>query len=134
MTSRGGLAHGVVGDRVVAEADVFGDGAGEEERVLQDDGEVAGGARSRSCSRRSTPSTRIWPAVHVVEAHHQAGEGGFAGAGVADDGDGLAGLDGEGDVFENPLDVGDGGELGGGRRIGDAVDAACLFWRRVSDR
>ena len=45
-------------------------------------------------------------ALHVVEAHHQAGDGGFAGAGVADDGGGLAGLDGEGDVVQNPLDVG----------------------------
>ena len=110
MTSRAACAHGVFGDGFVAEADVFGDGAGEEEGVLQDDGEVAaeGGeivfaevdAVEADCSGGD-----------VVEAHHQAGEGGFAGAGVADDGDGLAGFDGEGDVFENPLDVGEGGEF-----------------------
>ena len=37
----GGLAQGGIGDRFVAEADVFGDGSGEEERILQNDGEVA---------------------------------------------------------------------------------------------
>ena len=47
----------------------------------------------------------------LVEAHHKAGERGFARAGVADNGDRLAGLDGEGDVFENPLDAVEGGEL-----------------------
>ena len=62
LTSRGGLAQVLVGDFFVAEADVFGEGAGEEEGVLEDDGEVAAEA-ARSCWRRSTPSTRIWPAV-----------------------------------------------------------------------
>ena len=37
-------------------------------------------------------------ALDVVEAHHQAGDGGLAGAGVADDGGGLVGLDGEADA------------------------------------
>ena len=37
--------------------------------------------------------------LHVVEAQQQGDDRGFACAGVADDGDGLAGLDGEGDVF-----------------------------------
>ena len=36
-----GAAHGLVGDLLVAEANVFADGAGEEEWILQDDGEVA---------------------------------------------------------------------------------------------
>ena len=40
-------------------------------------------------------------------------EGGFAGAGVADDGHRLAGFDGEGNVFENPFNAGDGGQFGG---------------------
>jgi hypothetical protein len=50
---------------------------------------------------------------HVVEAHHQAGERGFARAGVAHDGYGLAGLDGEGDIFENPFDAGMAASFGG---------------------
>ena len=45
-------------------------------------------------------------ALDVVEAHHEGGDGGFAGAGVADDGGGFVGLDGEGDVAEDPLDGG----------------------------
>src|SRR5580692_53673 len=36
-----GAGHIGVGDRVVAEADVFADGAGKEKRILKDDGEVA---------------------------------------------------------------------------------------------
>ena len=42
-------------------------------------------------------------ALHIVEAHHERDDGGFAGAGVADDGSGLVWLDGEGDAFEDPL-------------------------------
>ena len=57
------------------------------------------------------------PGGDVVEAHHQAGEGGFAGAGVADDGDRLPRLDGEGDIFENPFDAGNGGEGSGFSRL-----------------
>ena len=53
-------------------------------------------------------------ALDVVEAHHQASDGGLAGAGVADDGGGLVGLDGEGDAAEDPFDVGEG--CGGLRR------------------
>ena len=49
----------------------------------------------------------------VVKAHHQADEGGFTGAGVAYDGDRLARLDGEGDVFEDPFDAGEVREGGG---------------------
>ena len=52
---------------------------------------------------------------HLVEAHHQADEGGLAGAGVAHDGHRLARLDGEGDVLQNPFDAGDGGQIGSGR-------------------
>ena len=44
--------------------------------------------------------------LNVVEAHHQADDGGLARAGMADDGGGLVGLDGEADAAEDPLDVG----------------------------
>ena len=36
----GGLTSACFGDGFIAEADIFGDGAGEEEGVLQHDGEV----------------------------------------------------------------------------------------------
>ena len=45
--------------------------------------------------------------MDVVEAHHQAGDGGLAGAGVADDGCGLVGIDDEADAAEDPFDVGE---------------------------
>ncbi len=41
LTSRAACRKACFGDGVVAEANVFGDGAGEEERILQNDGEVA---------------------------------------------------------------------------------------------
>ena len=55
-------------------------------------------------------------ALDIVEAHHECGDGGLAGAGVADDGGGFVGVDGEGDTAENPLDVLERGSrgLGGG--------------------
>ena len=86
--------------------------AGEEERILQDDGEVLA-QRGQVVLAQVDAVEQNLAGGDVVEAHHQAGERGFARAGVADDGHGLAGLDGEGDVFENPLDVVDGGQRGG---------------------
>ena len=99
----GGLAQVAVGDGFVAEADVLGQRAGEEERVLQDDGEVLA-ERGQVVLAQVDAVQQDLAGGHLVEAHHQAGEGGLAGAGVADDGDCLARLDGEGDVLENPLD------------------------------
>ena len=98
-------------DGVVAEADIFRDGAGEEKRILQNDGEVPAEFGEVVLAQVNAIDEDL-SGGDVVEAHHEAGEGGFAGAGVADDGDGLSGLDGEGDVFEDPLDVLDGGEPG----------------------
>ncbi len=59
-------------------------------------------------------------ALDVVEAHHQAGDGGFACAGVADDGCSLVGFDDEADAAKNPLDVGEGAKVfvGGGGDTG----------------
>ena len=56
----GGAFEALVGDPCRAEADVVGDGAGEEERILQDDAEALA-KLLRSCSRTSTPSTRMLP-------------------------------------------------------------------------
>ena len=122
-----GLSHGIFGDGFVAEADIFGDGAGKEKRVLQNYGEVAA-QRGEIEFAEIDAIEADGSGGDVVEAHHQAGQGGFAGAGVTDDGDGLAGLDGEGDVFQDPLDVGESGEfLRAFGRIGDAVDEFFLF-------
>ena len=104
--------------QVDAEADVVGDGAGEEEGVLQDDAEaLAEGFEVLLADVDAVDEDAA--ALDVVEAHHEADDGGLACAGVAYDGGGLVGFDGEGDPAENPLDVGVGAEVfvGGG---GDA--------------
>src|SRR5450755_2915895 len=42
-------------------------------------------------------------ALHVVEAEEQVGQGGLAGSGVSDHGDGLAGGNAETDIAQNPV-------------------------------
>ncbi len=44
--------------------------------------------------------------LHVVEAHQERDQGGLARAGVADDGDGLAGFEREADVAQDPVGCG----------------------------
>ena len=51
-------------------------------------------------------------ALDVVEAEEQRDQRGFSGAGVADDGDGLAGGDAERDVPEDPVVFGGFGFVG----------------------
>ena len=109
----GGALEAFVGDPRGAEADVVGDGAGEEEGVLQDDAEALA-QRVEVLLADVDAVDEDAAALDVVEAHHQAGDGGLAGAGVADDGGGLVGLDDEGDAAEDPFDVGD--RCGGLRR------------------
>ena len=58
---------------------------------------------ARFQSRTSTPSTRTCPATGVVGAVDQFHQGGLAGAGLTDDGDGLAGFDLEGNVLQDRL-------------------------------
>src|SRR5690606_21303012 len=58
-------------------------------------------------------------ALGLVEAHEEVDERGFSGACVADDGDALAGFDGEGDVLEHPggTGIGRAGRGGVGRPL-----------------
>lgn len=107
----------IVGDPRRAEADVLRDGAGEEEGILQDDAEAtAEGIEILVPDIDSIHEDRA--SLDVIEAHHERGDSGFAGAGVADDGCGFSGCDGKGDAAEDPFDVGErtGGESG--RKIG----------------
>ncbi len=99
----GGAFELGVGDPRAAEADVVGDGAGEEEWVLQDDAEAAAEGGEVLVADVDAIDEDL-AVLDVVEAHHQRGDGGLAGAGVADDGGGLAGGDGEGDAAEDPFD------------------------------
>ena len=98
----GGFFYVFVVDPVRAQADVAGDGAGEQERVLQDDAEAAAQiGEVHVLDIDAVDSDGAF--LHVVEAHEQRDDGGFAGAGVADEGDGFAGLDGEADVAQDPV-------------------------------
>src|SRR5207247_958595 len=68
--------------------------------VLRDDAD--GGAQARLGHAADVLAVdRDPPLVDVVEAEQQARDRRFAGAARADDGDGAAGLDGEGDVVED---------------------------------
>ena len=51
-------------------------------------------------------------ALHVVKAEKQRDESRFACAGMADDGDGLAGSDAERNIAKNPIVIGEFGFVG----------------------
>ncbi len=114
----GGELEALIGDPLGAETNVVGDGACEEEGILQDDTE----ALTEFFQILLADVYAIdedGAALDVVEAHHEAGDGGLSCSGVADDGGGLVGLYGEADAAKDPFDVGEGVEIffGGG---GDA--------------
>ena len=88
----------------------------EEEWVLEDDSEAA--TEGGEVLVADVYAVDQYLAVlDVVEAHHEIDDGGLAGAGMADDGGGLSGRDGEGDAAEDPFNVGVGGEFSGVRRM-----------------
>ena len=103
----GGPADFVVGD-VGAEADVLFDAAGEHEHVLLD--RLDGAAQVFEGDAADVGAVDGDAAgLDVPHAGQEVGNGGFAGAGVADDGHGFARLDGEGEVLQDRLvlDVGE---------------------------
>ena len=133
----------VVAD-VDAECDVFADGAGEDDDVLGDEG----GAGSEAVEGEVADVAAVdadGALGGVVEAADEVDDGGFTGAGVADEGEHLAGLEVEVDAaqdvvglagvseayaFEGDAALGDGergvGGLGvghGGRGVEDVHDA-----------
>ena len=91
----------LVGRVEPAVAQVVGDRAGEEHRILQHDRDAFSRSdRTRYC-RTSTPSISTRPDGRVVEARNQADQRRLAGAGQADERDHLARLGLEGDVVEH---------------------------------
>ena len=104
-----------------AEPDVVRDRAGEQERVLQHDAE-APAQRVQVLLAHVHAVHQDLPALDVVEAHHQRGDGGLAGAGVADDGGGLVRLDDEADAAQDPLDA---VEVVRARSVGGRTKAVC---------
>ena len=95
------LLDGVAGRPAVpGQGDVLGDGAREEEDILLD-------GRDLRAQRVQAPVAHIHavdqdaPLVHIVDAIDQLGQRALARAGLPDDGDGLARLGAERDVFEH---------------------------------
>ena len=99
-----------------AQADVAADRAAEEKRILQHDAEAAAQVAEVHFFHVDAVDADC-ALLHVVEAQQQRNERGLAGAGVADYGDGFSGLDGEGDVAEDPV----------GLRFGVAIAEAALL-------
>src|SRR5260370_5484954 len=97
-----GVLDGVAVDVGSAEADVGFDGAGEEEGVVKNDAEKAAQVLEIDFADVNAVEQDL-AALNVVEAKEERDERGFAGAGVADNGEGLAGLDAEGDIAEDPI-------------------------------
>src|SRR5258707_1451601 len=97
-----GVLDGVAVDVGSSEADVGFDGAGEEEGVLKNDAEKAAQVLEIDFADVNAVEQDL-AALNVVEAKEERDERGFAGAGVADDGEGLPGLHAEGDIAEDPI-------------------------------
>ncbi len=117
----GGGADLLLAGLGVPVGDVGADGVGEEERILghQSDG---GAQRVVGQLAHVVAADADGAAVGVVEAGQEERDGGLAGAGGADDGDGLALGDGQGEPVEDgPLGVvaeDDAVELDGGGGVG----------------
>ena len=98
------LLDGFLAGVGIAKGDVLGQGAGEEEHVLLD-------GRDLRTQRFQAPVAHVQainqhpPAVHVEYAVDELSEGGFAGAGLPHDGDRLAWLGGEADVFQHRIPI-----------------------------
>ncbi len=82
-----------------------------EERILEDDAEHAAQVLDIDFADVDAVEEDL-SALDVVEAEEQRDQSGLAGAGVADDGDGLAGGDAEGDIAEDPVVFGGFGFVG----------------------
>src|SRR5690606_38606831 len=94
--------HACVVDVAAAEPDVVRDVAAEEEHVLEDEADAAAQLGERDAVDGYAIEEDL-AVLRLVEAHEEVDERGLAGAGVADDGDALAGLRAEADAAEHPL-------------------------------
>ena len=122
------LPHGVVGRVGTGEARVVPDRAGEEERLLGDDADLAAQRVQRHRAQVEAVDEHA-AALGVVEAVHQLGHRRLARSGRPDEGDRLA----RGDVEVDVLQHRDGGVVA----EGDVVEAdraarsTAARWRRL---
>ena len=79
--------------------------AGEEKGVLQNDAEMAAEILEVEAANIHTVE-KDFAALNIVETQKKLDDGGLAGAGVADDGEGLPGSNAEGNVAEHPVFIG----------------------------
>ncbi len=126
----------VIGGAGGAEGDIFADGIGEEGGLLEDDADLgAEGVEGGAADVEAIDADETGGGV--VKAGQEADDGGLAGAGGAEQGDDLAGLDGEVDIGEDfmlavaegdvlELDLAEGDGDGGGIRLvfdlGDRIE------------
>ena len=75
-----------------------------QERILQHDAELAAQVVQIYFANVDAVEQNL-AALNVVEAQQQLNDRGLAGAGVADDGERLAGFDAEGNVAQDPIFV-----------------------------
>ena len=86
----------------LAKADIVGDGAAEEVRILQDDAQRAAQVVLADVAHVDAIVDDA-ALMHIVEAVDEVGDGGLARAGGADESDLLAGFGVKGDIVEDGL-------------------------------
>ena len=92
---------------------------------------IASPSDSSVISRTSMPSISTAPSCHVVEARHEVGDGGLAGAARTDERRELPGLDLEVDVVERPRPRAPSRSAVERRRLVRRRDRRLVRWRRV---
>src|ERR1700686_3561171 len=96
------LLHGRAVDAGSAESDVRFNGAGEEKRILEDDAEEAAQVLEIDFADVDAIEKNL-STLDIVKPEQKRDQRGLAGAGMADDGQRLAGLDAERDVTQDPV-------------------------------
>src|SRR3981189_3934689 len=86
----------------VAQPDIGVEGAGKQERVLEDDTELAPKV-VHGVPANVHAIQKDFASLNFVKAQQELDKRGFSGAGVADDGQRLAWRDAEGDIAPHPV-------------------------------
>ncbi len=102
FTSSAAFSTSSVLNALRSQADVAADRAGEQKWILQNHAEAAAEIGEVHVFDIDAVDPHC-AFLHIIEAQEQGDDRGLARAGVADDGDGLPGFDGEGDIAENPV-------------------------------
>src|SRR6267378_2679591 len=93
-----------------AQSNVRFNGAGKKKGILEHDAELAAEILQVDQANVFAVEKNL-SALNVVKAEQEGDERGFPGAGMTDDGEGLAGGDAERDIAQNPVVVGGLGDI-----------------------